>query len=220
MRDEYFEYFISKFGEANARLAVPAEQIEKWRGKLPDQLLVYWSAEGWCSYADGLFWTVNPDDYEDLVDEWLAETPLEQVDSFHAFARSAFGDLFLCGEKNGSGVTLCCELNAISAQAKSLKPKSDKGKDASIRSFFAASSMVDFDLDDEQGTPLFSRALAKLGPLESDETYGFEPALVLGGAIRLENLAKLKVDVHLTILRQLASPEVPLSSVDIDKLFE
>ncbi|WP_229520035.1 T6SS immunity protein Tdi1 domain-containing protein [Massilia oculi] len=47
------------------------------------------------------------------------------------------------------------------------------------------------------GEPLYSRALAELGPLGFDEVYGFEPAIVLGGKMRLENLAKLKLDVHL-----------------------
>jgi hypothetical protein len=218
MRDEYFEYFISKFGEATSRVTVPTKDIEKWRGKLPEQLLAYWAEEGWCSYANGLLWTVDPEDYEDLVDEWLTDTLLEQIDSFHAIARSAFGDLYLCGETNGNNVTICCELNAISVIAKSFKPKSNEKKDASIRSFFAASNLSDFDLKDERGSPLFERAVAKLGPLEPDEIYGFEPALVLGGKMRLENLAKLKLDAHLTNLRQLAAPTLPFSSVDVDKL--
>jgi hypothetical protein len=220
MRDEYFEYFISKFGEATSRIAVPAEDIKKWHGKLPEQLITYWLEEGWCSYANGLLWTINPESYEDLVDEWLADTPLEQIDSFHAFARSAFGDLYLCGEKTGSNVTVCCELNAISMTSKSLTSKSDEKKNLSIRSFFAASSASDFDLKDEQGFPLFEQALEKLGPLEFDEVYGFEPALLLGGKMRLDNLAKVKLDPHLTILRQLASPTVPFPSIDIEKLIE
>ncbi|BEV17158.1 hypothetical protein HBDW_39460 [Herbaspirillum sp. DW155] len=70
MRDEDFKYFISNFGEATKRSPVPTESIEKWRDKLPDQLLKYWEREGWCEYANGLFCTVDPDDYEDLVDEW------------------------------------------------------------------------------------------------------------------------------------------------------
>jgi hypothetical protein len=55
MRDEDFDYFISKFGEATNRVAVPTEAIEKWRNKLPDQLLTYWQEEGWGGYANGLF---------------------------------------------------------------------------------------------------------------------------------------------------------------------
>lgn len=63
-------------------------------------------------------------------------------------------------------------------------------------------------------------ALGNLGPLAPDEMYGFEPALVAGGKMRLENLRKVKLDQHLTILRQLAAPTMPFSNIDIDKLLK
>ena len=88
MRDEDFEIFIDTFGEATQRVEVPTSSIEKCRGKLPDQLLKYRQQEGWCAYANGLFWTVDPDEYEDLLDEWLENTQLEQLDAFHVIARS------------------------------------------------------------------------------------------------------------------------------------
>ncbi|WP_426079350.1 GAD-like domain-containing protein [Janthinobacterium sp. PSPC3-1] len=50
--------------------------------------------------TNGLFCTVDTDEYEDLIDEWLEGTKLEQLDAFHVIARSAFGDLYACGEKN------------------------------------------------------------------------------------------------------------------------
>lgn len=220
MRDENFEVFIEEFGEATHRVDVPAASLEKWRAKLPDQLLAYWEEEGWCSYANGLFWTVDPDEYEDLIDEWLQDTHLEELDSFHVIARSAFGDLFACGEKCGRSVTVICLLNTISAFGNELKPKSKKDLDLSISSFFGASERARFDVDDESGEPLFKRAVEKLGELAPDEMYGFEPAIVLGGSLKLENLVRVKTDVHLTILRQLASPTTPFSTVDIDKLLD
>ncbi|WP_322403611.1 GAD-like domain-containing protein [Massilia luteola] len=218
MRDEDFEVFIDEFGEATHRFEVPASSIEKWRDKLPDQLLTYWKNEGWCGYANGLFWTVDPDEYEDLIDEWLEDTKLEEIDSFHVIARSAFGDLYACGENTGRSVTIACPLNNIIAFKNKLKPKPKDDLDLSIRAFFSLSEPKDFDLKDENSQPLFKRASEKLGQLAPDEMYGFEPALVLGGKIRLENLFKVKTDVHLTILRQLASPALPFSNVDIDNL--
>jgi hypothetical protein len=219
MRDENFEVFIDEFGEATHRVEVPAASIEKWHGKLPDQLLEYWKEEGWCGYANGLFWTVNPDDYEDLVDEWLEDTPLEQIDAFHVIARTAFGQLYVCGERTGVSVTISCEIGSVFALPKELKPKSREDQDWSVKAFLGLNN-DNCNLDDESGLPLFNRALAKLGPLAPDEMYGFEPAIILGGKMRLENLAKLKLDVHLTILRQLAPPTMPFSNIDIDKLLK
>lgn len=217
MRDEDFEVFIDEFGEASQRTVVPATSLDAWQGKLPDQLLKYWKEEGWCSYANGLFWTVDPAQYEDLVDEWLHDTFLEQIDVFHVIARSAFGELFLWGRRTGGSVTISCATNSIICLPSNLKRELDD-PDFYVKTFFSNKSLDRCDLDDESGQPLFRRALAKLGPLEADEVYGFEPALVLGGKMRLENLFKLKLDVHLTILRQLASPTLPFSNADIDKI--
>lgn len=219
MRDEDFQVFIDEFGEATQRMEVPAASIEQWRGKLPEQLLMYWNEEGWCSYADGLFWTVNPDDYEDIVDEWLANSPLEQIDAFHVIARSAFGHLYLWGEKTGASATISSSINSIICLASNLNRKLDD-TDFYTRTFFSNKNPVDCDYNDESGIPLFKRALAKLGPLAVDEVYGFEPAIVLGGKMQLENLAKLNLDIHLTILRQLAAPSIPFSNIDVGNLLD
>ncbi|MDR9835753.1 GAD-like domain-containing protein [Herbaspirillum huttiense] len=220
MRDEGFKYFISNFGEATKTSPVPAESLEKWRGKLPDKLLKYWEQEGWCEYANGLFCTVDPDDYEDLVDEWLADTGLDEIDAFHVIARTAFGELHVCGEKTGCSVTIYCALNMVAALENRLKAKTKEDLDFSIRSFFAFNEPIELDMKDENGQPLFERARSKLGPLEPHEIYGFEPAIVLGGKILLENLVKVNANVHLTILRQFAEPELPFAGIDIEKLLD
>ena len=66
LRDENFACFIDEFGEATHRVEVPHSATEQWHGKLPEQLPADWRTEGWRGYANGLFWTVNPDDYEDI----------------------------------------------------------------------------------------------------------------------------------------------------------
>lgn len=218
MRDEDFQVFIDEFGEATQRTDVPNESVEKWRGKLPAQLLKYWQEEGWCAYANGLLWTVNPEEYEDLVNEWLHDTAFEQLDSFHVIARSAFGELYACGEKTGPKLKILCPTHALIALAKDLHPKTSERLDFEIRGLFGNRMKEDCDLKDEDRKPLFERALKKLGPLASDEMYGFEPAIIAGGRMRLENLRKVKLDQHLTILRQLAAPQIPFSKVDIEKL--
>lgn len=218
MRDEDFDYFISKFGEATERREVPAASIAAWRGRLPDQLLRYWQHEGWCSYRNGLVWTVDPSDYEDLVAEWLADTPFVQIDANHVFARSAFGDLYLCGERAGSNITINCAMSGIIAVASDLKQKTAEDRDGSVRAFFSMSRPSSYDKKDSSRNPMFERALAKLGPLAEDEMYGFEPALIAGGSNTVEHLNKVKIDQHLTILRQFAKPSIPFQDVDVEKI--
>ena len=218
MRDEDFAYFIKKFGEATHHQAVPPESINKYRDVLPDQLLTYWQEEGWNGYANGLFWLVNPEDYEAVLDMWLEGTPYEKVDTFHVIARSAFGDLYLCGESTGPSVTLSCPMHAIIAMPSNLKPKSADEINRKIRSFFGASSLDEYNKDDENNRPLFERALKKLGPLAPNEVYGFEPAIVAGGKMTLDHLAKLDIQIHLRILRELAPPTMPFANLDMEKL--
>ena len=95
VRDEDFSYFIKKFGEATFKENVPESSLQKYKGVLPDQLLHYWKVEGWCSYTNGLLWMVNPEDYNDLVDQWLEDTHYPKIDKYHCFARTAFGVLYI-----------------------------------------------------------------------------------------------------------------------------
>lgn len=220
MRDEDFDVFIDEFGEASERFEVPSEIIERWHGRVPNQLLTYWKEEGWCSYAQGLVWTLNPEDYQDILAAWIEGTPFEDIDNYAVFARSAFGDLYACGPRTGASLTVACSVHGIVAVDKALRPKSEEKADSSIRSFFAGSRPSAFDLEDDDGNYLFSQALEKLGPLASDEVYGFEPAIILGGKMALESLQKVKLHQHLMMLRQLARPNIPFSDIDIDRLMQ
>ncbi|BDM21800.1 hypothetical protein KMS_R15580 [Pseudomonas sp. LRP2-20] len=87
--DEAFSVFIEEVGQPMHRQEVPTSAIERYKGKLPDRLLQYWSEHGWCGYGDGMFWTVNPQDYESVVASMLNSAGLEAYDRFHLIARGA-----------------------------------------------------------------------------------------------------------------------------------
>ncbi|WP_338061769.1 GAD-like domain-containing protein, partial [Vibrio neptunius] len=42
MNDEYLAFFLSKFGSPTEVVIATSEQIESYRGILPDRLLEYW----------------------------------------------------------------------------------------------------------------------------------------------------------------------------------
>lgn len=197
--DEDFEYFLEKMGPAVRKQDVPAASIERHRGHLPDQLLQYWQAYGWSGYADGLFWTVNPEEFEPVVDAWLGETPFMEEDAYHLIARGAFGELHFLGERTGQ------MLRIVAVDGIMLPPSkcSRQGLDFNVQIFFGSLSRGSHDIE-RKGGPLFARALKKLGPLASDEMYGFVPALALGGSPSLEHVQKVKAVEHLVMLAQLA----------------
>lgn len=196
--DEHFKYFLEKMGPAFDKREVPPSSIERYRGKLPDQLLAYWQEHGWSGYADGLFWTVNPEEYEPVLDAWIDETPLMEEDAYHLIARGAFGDLCFFGERTGK------KLHVVAVDATMMPPRAGaKDFNLGIRAFFGSQNRAAYDIN-RSGGPLFAPALKKLGRLQHDEMYGFVPALALGGPATLDHLQKVKAVEHLVLLAQLA----------------
>ena len=197
--DEDFAYFLEKMGPAIDKRPVPPSSIERYRGHLPDQLLAYWEEHGWCGYADGLFWTVNPQEYEPVLEAWIGDTPLMEQDAFYVIARSAFGDIYLFGGNSGR------DLHIIAPDSK-MMPLQENTLDlnASVQAFFGTQNRRACDFSDVNGKMLFDPALKKLGRLKCDEMYGFVPALALGGPATIDHLRKLKAVEHLVLLAQLA----------------
>lgn len=198
--DEHFEIFLEDMGPAYDKRHVPPSSIERFRGKLPDQLLAYWEEHGWCGYANGLFWTVDPQEYEPVLEAWIGDTPFMEKDAYHIIARSAFGELYFWGENS-------CDSLKVFAPGSYCFPREpifrDGEMDLGVRAFFSARDRKENDFND-----LFEHAVKKLGRLKHDEMYGFVPALALGGSSTLPHLKKVSAVEHLIFLAQLAPLEV------------
>jgi hypothetical protein len=198
--DEFFELFLEEMGPPCDRRDVPMSTIEHYRGRLPDQLISYWQEHGWGGYANGLFWTVDPHEYEPALQAWIGETPFMERDSHHIIARGAFGDLYFWGERTGYSLNL-------SAPGAFVLPMADMNisgsLDEQVQKFFGFRDREENDFDG-----LFAPALKKLGRLQHDEMYGFVPALALGGPATIEHLQKVKAVEHLVLLAQLSDLRV------------
>ena len=204
--DKVFARFIEKFGDPIDRQEVPISSIERYRGKLPNQLLEYWVEHGWCGYGDGIFWIVNPQEYEGVVASWLEGTKFADFDNYHLIARSAFGDLYLWGEQTGASLKLTSILSRYTTHTSIFTGEQmDKG----LRNF-----LLSRDVDTNNYGDLFKPAKKKLGNLRHDEMYGFVPAFMLGGTDTLDHLEKVKAVEHLTILSQITELQ-PYSFSDL-----
>ncbi|MBD8570994.1 DUF1851 domain-containing protein [Pseudomonas syringae] len=197
--DKVFARFLEKFGGPVDRQEVPASSIERYRGKLPSQLLEYWTEHGWCGYGDGIFWIVNPQEYEGVVASWLEGTKFEKRDTYHLIARGAFGDLYLWGEKTGFSLKITsvfsrCVIHDFEITTEEMNRE--------LQGFLLSRNVDSNDLED-----LFKPARRQLGTLRHDEMYGFVPALMLGGSASLGHVEKLKAVEHLILLSQLAELE-------------
>lgn len=204
--DRVFARFIEKFGEPTDRQEVPASSIERYRGKLPDQLLEYWDEHGWCGYGGGIFWLVNPQEYDGVIASWIEGTRFENFDVYHLIARGAFGDLYLWGEKTGASLKITGLASRYITHASTLP---EDMMDKRLRNFLLSTELEYNDYDG-----LFKPARKKLGTLRHDEMYGFVPALMLGGPDTLEHLEKVKAVEHLMLLSQIADLQ-PYSFSDL-----
>ena len=207
--EEYFEYFVNKMGPSVHRREVPLSTREKYKDRLPLLLISHWENYGWSGYGDGIFWTVDPAEYDVFIPDWLAASNITHPDTFIVIARSAFGDLYLWQEKTGSRLTICSVYGRYWLRKASSSPFNP---DISVQAFFASKKPENNDLEG-----LFHEALKTLGPLQPDEMYGFVPALALGGPADLKHLQKLKTIEHLTFLSQLA-PLTDWGFPDLDSL--
>ncbi|MDO7911133.1 GAD-like domain-containing protein [Pseudomonas sp. 22-AL-CL-001] len=204
--DEAVSIFIDKMGSPTEYTPVPSATIEYYKKILPERLLNYWQDYGWSAHAEGIFWMVNPAEYDGVVRSWLEDTEFEKKDNYYVIARTAFGGLYLWGEKTGHALKIESLLSRYCAQDLGT---TEVNLDRESQIFFLAPSVEGSDF-----FSLFRRARRKLGLLKSDEMYGFVPALMLGGSEELENLEKVKIIEHLIFLSQL-SPLKPFTLADI-----
>jgi hypothetical protein len=199
--DDNFKYFLSKFGPVVDKQEVSESALNKYRGVLPDQLLQYWQEVGWSGFAKGLYWLVDPDAWDDAMEMMLEPTGFLERDAYHVIARNAFGDLWLWGKNTGRSIKIRSSRGMIFPSS----PNADfgnKGIDLEVQITFASTALNAVDLQADDGKPLFERAHKKLGPLKSNEVYGFVPLPAMGGACDLKCLQKLEAFTYMDILAQ------------------
>jgi hypothetical protein len=179
-----FENFEKKHGPPKNCRAISEPELAAYQGKLPNDLLELWKQSGWCSYGDGLLWTINPADYSEILGAWPDVT-----EGAHAFVRTAFGSIvFWDGE-------LARFLDVLSGDVSTLFPTMDFNFNGALSDDKYLNAVV--------RQKLFKEALPRLGPPAVDECYAFVPALPLGGTESSASLQKVKLREHLHILAQL-----------------
>ncbi|MGJ7549654.1 GAD-like domain-containing protein [Pseudomonas alloputida] len=203
--DKIFSLFLKEMGEPIFRQKVPPSSMERYLEILPSKLLKHWKEHDWSGYGDGIFWTVNPQEYEEVTASLTKGTQLENRDNYHLIARGAFGDLYLFGEKTGFSVKILAHISRYRGSEYELTATD---MDREVQSFFLSKDKASVDFDG-----MFEPAKKKLGVLNHDEMYGFSPALTLGGPCENAHLEKVKTVEHLLLISQIC-PLVPYSFSD------
>ena len=202
------EYFFENFGMPFASTPVSVETLAKYRGKLPDRLLEYWQEFGFCGFKDGIFWLTNPEDYEDILAEWLPEDELEKQ-SHYVIARSGFGDLFVWNSELGYEYEISSLWRWILKIDIHFSDWIRDGRaDEVIDIFIGSNRYEELDTQDNDGNPLFQRCVELWGPLAENEMFTFAPYPFINNSMTLDAIRKADLFINFDIIRQMKEPEI------------
>jgi len=207
--------FKNEVGKPDRMFEIDNEVIKRYKGILPKELIYYWETYGFSSFLDGLFWFTNPDDYKELVQEYLEGTEFENRKDIYVIGRNAFGELYLWENKKGNTLSLFSLLNMIFLSADADRESFDKeNENFEMNRCIGNYYPEGLDEDDASSKPLFQRALKKLGKVESNEMYGYKLSHFLGGKESIKNLIKMDLFNHYSIQKQLKEPVISISDME------
>ena len=178
----------------------------------PESMCDYWNRFGFSVFRDGWFQFVNPSDYAPAIAAWLENTELDGSDEYMAVTRNAFGELNVWGARKGYAFSIAVLLDGIVINEKNDEKAISQG-DGNRRAESLMWSEKVRSLDKVSANPpisvrMFLAAQKRLGPLRSNQMYGFVPALPLGGRIDADTLQIVDAPEHLTMLAGLSKREL------------
>ena len=196
-----FTALIGKHGPPAKAMPMAPAELDALAEQLPSELLAFWREYGLGTWLDGKFQFCRPGDYAELVEQVFEDDPDFLPSATHMVGFSAFGQLLLWNEQHKRVVV---DLPRLVARVDSF----DVRKPGAPIHFSLATplSLVghegSFDVfeQDEAARPLFARALARLGPLDLGQCYGFVPMLAFGGSAKLDRIERLDAEVHFSLL--------------------
>src|SRR5690554_5239152 len=102
--DNYFNDFLIDEGFSPAINTTPVDEdtLQRFQGLVPNRLLSYWEEYGFSGFGQGSFWTTNPQEYQSIIDRWIKNTSLWQRENFFVVARTAFGELYIRGDRSNT----------------------------------------------------------------------------------------------------------------------
>lgn len=180
-----YTLFTDEFKRKRFRYAdPPAALLGLYKKRVSAEFAEMMKAEGLCSYADGLFTTVDSREYKSVLKAFgLPKDSLVLV-------KSAFADLFYFDGFE-------CRILYTSHNESYSFAAGDAVK------YFFTFQLTDASFQRENFKKrLFRQAFKKDGPLAPDESYGFVPALPLGGTEAVNRIQKVKTMEYLDLLAQ------------------
>lgn len=161
-----------------------AQLIQKYESSLPAELVEIWKKYGTAHLMDGYLKIINPEEYQELVEESYFRGKISIP-----ILVTAFGDIITVEEGQYIGMVKYKNGN-FTILAKNFKR-------------FMQNLTDDYFVEKYFQTAQYVEAVEKLGKLENDECFGYVPLLGLGGSEKIENISKVKIREHIELISQL-----------------
>jgi hypothetical protein len=152
---------------------VPAEIIEEFRGRVPDELVEIWEQYGYGTFADGFLRLIDPKLYEAEVGDCIGKTQGDGIAI--PIMVTGLGDL-ITWEPSLGIVAIQYRLGSV------------YGLGSRVRSVFRL--VEDGLILSRLRAEIFPKAVEAHGEVPYDQSFIFVPLLSLGGQEKVENLHK------------------------------
>lgn len=180
-----FESFFEKYAKYDS-LEIPSKVlIEDYSEILPEKFLKLWGNYGSGTFLNGYLKLVKPDEYKDLIQEVYLNKFKNPIVLFV----TALSDLIIW--ENDYLVLL------------DFRHGTSKVLESGFEYFM--NDLIDEKyLEEDLSWSPYIKAKDRLGELAYDECYGYMPILAAGGFEKVENLQKVKIKEHISVIAQLA----------------
>lgn len=176
MENKLFEEFVLKE-------KVSEEIISKYEGKIHEKIINLWKKYGFGTILNGYLRIVNPEEYQEL----LEETYVRYKDAVVIFT-TAMGDLIVW-EDNKYVIVLNFRKNVIEVLSTEFK-------------YFFEDLLNEESTYEELDWLPYPEAEKRYGAPEYDECFCYVPILALGGSEKVEKLQKGKIKEHIYLITQ------------------
>lgn len=167
---------------------VDPEVIAHYETRLPPLLLDLWENYGLGGFAEGRIRFILPSEYDEALQTLFRGDPDFGADC-HAIAIGPFGDLMVWSERYQL-LFIGLPLQMVDAPFRTHPLPGDQA-DVIVLNYVLKADPLVFDTADDDGEPMFARALAALGPLKRGEIYGTVPAVSVGEPLAVDRLQKV-----------------------------
>jgi hypothetical protein len=166
---------------------VPAETVERYRGRVPDQLVEIWQTQGYgIAGARGFLRVIDPDRYVASIRESLPRPTMIPI-----FA-TGLADVIVWDAEEGAVRSLLFRKGDFHALGNGL------GWTAAIGDEGFLADLLEWDP--------YPGGVDRLGEPGYDECLLFVPLLALGGPATADHLETGDLLTHVELIRQLAGP--------------